>query len=81
MRQPQLLPFSLVAGALFAFSCTTPTDQNCSPYYTVTTDASVDGLPLDGPGDPRVCIAVCSAGMGECHRIGSNTVKCTNLCP
>lgn len=80
MRQRRILPFLLIAGVLFAFNCTPTDQQSCSPHI-VTTDAGLDGLPLDGPASPAVCVSVCSIESASCQRVGSNSVKCTVPCP
>ena len=81
MRQLAVFLFCFIVSVPFALSCTGPADSgDCSPR-TIATDASVDGLPFDGPGRRDVCMVVCSFASGSCQRVGPNSVRCTDPCP
>ena len=72
---------SVVLGiVLNAGGCSTnvPTCNLAGPV-TVNTDASTDGLPVDGNyGSLDQCARFCDPSRVSCQRLGDSQVRCSN---
>jgi hypothetical protein len=72
---------SVVLGiALNAGGCSTNgATCNLPGPVTVNTDASTDGLPVDGNyGSVGQCAQFCDPSRSSCQRLGDSQVRCSN---